>query len=298
MMYEKEAVQYQVSLGGAGEMYGGPSDGLFPPGLGGSTSGSHTTGGCTNAITCTDITAQHADGCVLRGFLFTGMGATLVPMARVPPFTEEQARATMEAYNIHQQQMAATHATSVGIPTEAPTPPRPTVVHFPVPQPIVTTPSVSTAANNPYRISKKTADASSSRVLLLMSCSGNTTTFTNDDVHMSLCFLLRQLEIDADKIYMVNQRSPTGPYVASVHTDAAEALLEDTVDISQVKGDGQNEFHIQRLDSNGRTMASAEKYVKRAAERQAARADHARPKSYLRAFIDLLSGARCNASRT
>ena len=78
----------------------------------------------------------------------------------------------------------------------------------------------------------------------------------------------------------------TGPYVASVHADAAEALLEDTVDISQVKGDGQNEFHIQRLDSNGRTMASAEKYVKRAAERQAARADHARPKSYLRAFID------------
>ena len=43
---------------------------------------------------------------------------------------------------------------------------------------------------------------------------------------------------------MVSQRTPTGPYVAAVHPDAAEALLEDTVDINQINGDGQAEFRI------------------------------------------------------
>ena len=79
---------------------------------------------------------------------------------------------------------------------------------------------------------------------------------------------------------MVSARSITSPYVAAVHEDTAEALLEDTVDVSQLKGDGENVFHVQRLDAQGRTEASATKYMTRALERQAARADRTRPKKY------------------
>ena len=97
---------------------------------------------------------------------------------------------------------------------------------------------------------------------------------------------MKALEINQDKIFMVSARSNTGPYIAAVDEEAAEALLEDTIDIQQINGDGEGVFTVKRLDAFGRTEASAARYTERAYERSVARADRTRPKKHLRAFID------------